>query len=533
MKKILTIIVLLAIGTTTLLQAQSHPETYNYTMAQNAFIANDDELAYEYLLKEIEENSDNGYAYILLSNIHFRNMLEMDEGYKYLKLAEKHISKNDSVAQTDLYTLFGYYYNYVDCDFKKSLKYCNKGLTYNSSHTPLYQMRVFCRIQLGDLEGAIADMEKIVEYNPYSIEQLIDVCELYFLIDDYASALKHLEYIKSFDNTSETRLYYEILCKIKLKKYIQSLHDITQLIAQHGYNDDIEFLINLVGKEDFKTTESILKHYSQLYKGDLQYDLALANLYRSHRQFEKAIECYNSHLGSSGTNEYFIHIAQCYVILGNNEMALEYLNHYMLLNPDDLSALEPMCNVLCYMGRHDEALELIDKIAKGYEEEIYDYLFNTIRFSIYYMKQDYATALNIYDIVSEYSYDDSILAEKGRLYALMGEEKLAEKCYKEAIKQYEQNDNVGSILICYAYIHMGKEKKALAVIEKALASDEYSQLYNVACAYALMNDSENAIKYLEKAILNEDTDRYWMTLDPDLESIRHLDEFKELINKYF
>lgn len=534
MKKILLIIALLTIGSTTLTQAQFEPNTYNYTMGVTAFMSGDFEAANEYLMKEIEENSDNGHAYMLLSSIYFSYMSEDDKGFKYLKLAEKYIPKNDSITQSKINSMFSYYYIHIDNDIPKAIEYCNKGLLYNPSHTPLYEIRAYCYDQLGDMESATADMEKIVEYSPYSIEDILSVCEWYIRKDDYASALKHLEYIKCLvEEEDETRQYYEVLCNIHLNNHIQAVQDLAYLISEYNYTGHIDYLVREMGKADFKTIETYFKYIAEPNTDYNEYNLALARLYRSQRQYEKAIEYFETYLRSKTDNEIFIQIAECYTLLGNNEMALEYLNHYTMLNPDDLSALEERCIVLCYMGRYDEALELIDNNAKNSEEEMYDYIFNLFRFQVNLFKQDFVAALSNYDAIYEHQYIGVALSQKGRIYELMGDKKMAKATYKEAIKEYESSTQEADFSMCYAYIFMGKEKKALAMIEDLLANSDEEQMYNIACMYALMNDSENALKYLEEAIIYEETDKYWINIDFDLDNIRHLEEFKELINKYF
>jgi tetratricopeptide (TPR) repeat protein len=67
-------------------------------------------------------------------------------------------------------------------------------------------------------------------------------------------------------------------------------------------------------------------------------------------------------------------------------------------------------------------------------------------------------------------------------------------------------------------------------INKADQLHLYS-LYNLACTYALARKTDQAISYLDRSI-KEGFDQFdWAKNDPDLESIRDLDQFKKLVNK--
>lgn len=81
-----------------------------------------------------------------------------------------------------------------------------------------------------------------------------------------------------------------------------------------------------------------------------------------------------------------------------------------------------------------------------------------------------------------------------------------EKKYEEAIKAYED-------------------------VLKIYESDP-SVYYNIACCYSLMKKTENALTWLEKAIIYGFTNYGHIINDTDLENIRNAPKFKELITKY-
>ncbi len=52
--------------------------------------------------------------------------------------------------------------------------------------------------------------------------------------------------------------------------------------------------------------------------------------------------------------------------------------------------------------------------------------------------------------------------------------------------------------------------------------------YNLACSLALKNRQREALRKLREAINRGYNDREWLLRDPDMESLRHLPEFRKL-----
>jgi tetratricopeptide (TPR) repeat protein len=80
---------------------------------------------------------------------------------------------------------------------------------------------------------------------------------------------------------------------------------------------------------------------------------------------------------------------------------------------------------------------------------------------------------------------------------------------------------------------LGNDEQGKAWIERALAlaPDDPFTLYNSACFYSLVGDSDGAIDLLERMVQTDQpsTSRDWIMNDPDLDSIRELPRFKALL----
>ncbi len=87
--------------------------------------------------------------------------------------------------------------------------------------------------------------------------------------------------------------------------------------------------------------------------------------------------------------------------------------------------------------------------------------------------------------------------------------------------------NTGAVIWC----RIGETQRALEWAARALAigPDEPITLYNVACAYALLGQTEQALECLENAVKHGYAHREWLEHDSDLASLRGHPRFQALL----
>lgn len=83
----------------------------------------------------------------------------------------------------------------------------------------------------------------------------------------------------------------------------------------------------------------------------------------------------------------------------------------------------------------------------------------------------------------------------------------------------------------YALHKQGKISEARYWFLKAEASGFSTDLtqYNIACGFAIQNQTDLAFKHLRQAIQNGFQSKNWMKKDEDLNNLRPLPEFQELL----
>ncbi len=82
----------------------------------------------------------------------------------------------------------------------------------------------------------------------------------------------------------------------------------------------------------------------------------------------------------------------------------------------------------------------------------------------------------------------------------------------------------------YNLTYEGKFEESLKIFLNLveLYPEDASHPYNAACSYALQGNSEESIKMLKKAISIDESIIGWMNSDPDLKSLRGMEDFKNL-----
>lgn len=114
-------------------------------------------------------------------------------------------------------------------------------------------------------------------------------------------------------------------------------------------------------------------------------------------------------------------------------------------------------------------------------------------------------------------------------YAKLTQYNLAEEYFKRAL-ELEPNDSYSLDYLGHIYNKTGHPEEAVEYGKKAMvASPKDPHIYhNLACYYAVLKDKKNAIEFLKKAIEMGWSDYDSTMNDHDFDSIRNLEEFKEL-----
>ena len=99
--------------------------------------------------------------------------------------------------------------------------------------------------------------------------------------------------------------------------------------------------------------------------------------------------------------------------------------------------------------------------------------------------------------------------------------------------EFHPDDARAMYLGASALVQIGEFEKARLWAERALDTDRHEPavLYNVACAYSMMNELDLAIELLVEAVDNGFGYRAWLENDNTLEALRQDPRFQQLLRR--
>src|ERR1044071_1957723 len=126
---------------------------------------------------------------------------------------------------------------------------------------------------------------------------------------------------------------------------------------------------------------------------------------------------------------------------------------------------------------------------------------------------------------------------RGLCFRALGRPAEAIETFQECLQKVEHHlqlhpDDVRAVYLGSGALYgLGENARALEWAERALSMDpeEAAVLYNVACTYAVLNETDKALNCLEKAFRQGFGHKEWIEKDPDFSSVRNHPRFKRLM----
>jgi serine/threonine protein kinase/Flp pilus assembly protein TadD len=135
--------------------------------------------------------------------------------------------------------------------------------------------------------------------------------------------------------------------------------------------------------------------------------------------------------------------------------------------------------------------------------------------------------------------DFQSIAQAAMCYQSLGNPKKSRETHQAALRRVQRHvelhpDDVRAICFgAQSFCELGERDRSVEWTERALAlePEDSSVLYNVACSYALLTESELAISFLERAVQHGYNHKEWIENDSDLASLRTLPRFQALLER--
>lgn len=393
----------------------------------------------------------------------------------------------------------------------------------------------------GKTEDAIREFEKAIKINKQKVTYYFSLAFALSKVKRYQEALRYFKKIIELKpvQTELTRaLCQKGIMEGYLGKYVNALKTLHKVL-------------NINRPPGCKKCPSLYSNLALSYQNIKNYSSAI-------KYYDKAIKL-NPKDGDVWQRQ-----GICYGMLGKYQEAIKCFDKAIKIAPKDIKALQNKYVALNYLGKYKLAMKVADRALKIQPNNEKILLFKSDMLN---ELGEYKESLKYINKVLKINpQNDIALTDKGSALCGLGLHAEELECYKKALKFNPKNhvawSNYGCELIkkgkiregnkciekafkinpeyisipaltsrAMAYIKQRKYKLAINDLNKIVSVDKKDacDFYNLACAYSLMNNINESLKMLKKAIT---LDKEYKTLarkDLDFRNIQSNKTFRKLV----
>lgn len=528
MKRII-ITLFVVIGMTCSISAQNikRPDSYNYNRGVEAIQNNNAEEALEYLNKELKDNPGNGYALAWIATV--RNYQEeYGRALTAVDLAIKHIPKKDKQYRAFAYIVRAEVYVKLG-ENEKALVDFTSAIKETPDAADVYEKRANLYYYMNKYDLADKDYQKIISIDPGSVMGYMGIGRNANAEKRYNDAIEQFNYVTRLASDYSSGYSFRAESYLGLQQYDKAIDDIIKALDIDGDNKAFH-LMQQVADSAMVPLVAKLKVQSAKSPNNEYWFYCLGVVNERTDAYKKAIEYYKSCYDKDASDVVAYRISQCYSEMGNFTLALEHIDNAIALDSTDYDYVMEKADLLYESGNAKNAIAELGKYINHYP----DY------FGGYYRRGWFKDNSNDTDgAIEDYTMaivlqPDYAYAHLGRgdMYILKGDKKSAEADYRKVIEL----DTIPSNSSCaqYAYWGLGQKEKAIEFMDKVIAddSDNAGNYYDAACLHSRMGELEKAIEFMQTALEKGYRRFAHLEMDDDLNPIRELPEFKEMIAQY-
>ena len=447
-------------------------------------------------------------------------------------------------------------------DINNALKYYNK--KFDKTPGRIYSMRAEIYNCLEEYQNAINDYTSALKYLPNNRDCLFQRAKIYYQIENYEASNKDFTTILKNNETDVVALtgimrnylntqnydqvielankairldpeylepyYYRAYAHIEKKNFSQAIDDaITYCNSDYDYGI---YLLETCAQNSYNLVLNKINQQITQNPQSPEFLIIRASLFETKEEFSKAIEDYNSieNLIGEKTVKVSCYRATCYSELGLYNQAIKDFSDAIEINPEPFIFIR-RGEAYRLNAQYDLAIKDFSSIIeKGSEYASQAYY---RRGWVKEMLKDYDGALNDYNIGIELDNNYSYLyLMRGELYMLKGD---SIKAYQD-FNQILQKDTIIEDGSCrqYALFFLGKKKEAKEWMQKLIETNQNlkGHYYDATCLYCRMGELEQALKFLRLSLENGYKAINHILIDDDLDVIKNLPEFQEIINEH-
>lgn len=523
---LIAIFSVLALG----IQAQdkmNRPTSYNYQRGVEAIQKENTDEAIEYFNKEISDNPKNGYSFLWIALLRDQN-----EEYGYAltaaDMAIKLLPKKDAEYVALAYSIrSGIYLNLEDT--VKAIFDISAAIKFQPNDADMYEKRAQIYYEQKQYDLADADYRKMTELKPGDVMGYMGLGRNANMQKRWDEAIKQFDYVTRLASDYSSGYSFRAESYNGLEKWNEATDDIVKALSL-DWDRKAHYLAVTATEPAFTILVAKLKVQAAKSPNEATWPYIIATMYEQAKDYQKAIDYYTTANGKDTSEKIYQKISQCHYELGNYEEALANINQVLNMDSTDLNFLAQKANIYYEIGDVKAAVKEWDKVLTAQPEYGFGYYrrgwFKELSGDLEGGLEDLTMAI-VLDPKESYLYET-----RGDLYMKLGNKNQAEADFKKTIELEDTPDKYDHIQ--YAYQGLDQYDKAREAMDIIIARDttDMGNYYDAACLYSRMKDKDNALKFLEKALIMGYNRFAHMERDFDLDFLRNTTEFKALIEKY-
>lgn len=506
-------------------QYDKYSESYNYQRGLEAYSAGEYEEALQYLNREVEQHTDNAYAYSYIALLEGLSD-EYGKALKAINSSMKYAHKKDKELKAFAFYIRALIYEDLE-RYDEALADLNSAVAVSPKSPYLYKGRAELYSFLENYAASDADYQSILKIDGDNIDARMGLGGNAVATEQYQKALDYANEVVTLYPEQPSAYTLRAKAYAGLKDYSRAASDIVAGVELA--DEDALTLMAVYAEETYTPLVARLnaKAIAQPNESSWPFFIGYVNMFV--KKYDLAAEAFKKSLAIEMDDVVTGNLADCYAAMGDLNSALECISKAVDMYPEDMEYISDRANIYWRMGRKDEAIsELTKCIEANPESATYYYSrawFKKRNNDLDGAMEDFTTAI-VFSPYDEFPY-----LNRGCLYALKGETANAEADWNMCIELGKESEE--ATISIYAYFYLGQTDKAMELMQKSLDADPEGNYYDAACLYSLMKEKDKAVDYLRKALESGGYDTYYnMLTDSDLDFIRESGEYQETVESF-
>lgn len=506
------------------------PDTYAYTRGVEAYNEEKYADAMDWFNRELTEHPDNGYAYVYISILRYGNqeygkaLSAIDNALKKLPKKDKEWRSLTFASRAEVYTAMG--------DTIKALQDLSQAIQTNPSNARFYNSRAQLYYEQKNYALADADYQKMINLDQGDVMGYMGIGRNANAQERWDDAINQFDFVIKLAPDYSSGYSFRADAYIGKKMWKEATDDIIKALDIDGDNKAF-YLMQTLPKEASDLLKSKLKIQMTKQSTNRYWPYCLAVLANSNNDYDESISYYKKANTLDANSLFLENIAKCYVSKEDYINALDYAERALSMSPEDYDVIDLKADILSRLGRYKECLVERDRYVAQYPEYPVAYLsraddlLSARRFNE--AIEDYNTAIVLAPTLAEYPY---LLMRRGDAYRFIGKKDEADKDYEALLIAEKDSVLSADSWTPFAYSGLGNADKAIETMQFILANDTTDingTLYNAACIYARLGLKSDAIRYLKDAIAKGYHHIFHIESDYDLDCLRDMPEYQELV----